>query len=144
LRKNTADHRQITEALADAYALGQLPDFGALRQYAAQKLDLPPTRSSIVSTGTRRSESAQPTTAHRRCTYRAVRLLEDGRIEDLAALLGGTSGDDQTVKVLTKLAAQHNQQRKSQSIADDRYEIRWEKSNAPPSDAEGDGTAPGC
>ena len=33
--------------------------------------------------------------------------------------------------VLTKLAAQHNQQRTTQSIADDRYEIRWEKSTAP-------------
>ena len=32
--------------------------------------------------------------------------------------------------VLTKLAAQHNQQRTTQSIADDRYEIRWEKSAA--------------
>ena len=30
--------------------------------------------------------------------------------------------------MLTKLAAQHNQQRTTQSIADDRYEIRWEKS----------------
>ena len=33
--------------------------------------------------------------------------------------------------MLTKLAAQHNQQRTTQSIADDRYEIRWEKSTAP-------------
>ena len=41
LRKNTADHRQITEALADAYALGHLPDFGAVRQGPARKLDLP-------------------------------------------------------------------------------------------------------
>ena len=58
----------------------------------------------------------------------AVRLLEDGRIEELAALLDGASEDRQTLNVLTKLAAQHNQQRSSQSIADDRYEIRWEKS----------------
>ena len=41
LRRNTADHRQITEALADAYVLGHLPDFGALRQAHARKLDLP-------------------------------------------------------------------------------------------------------
>ena len=41
LRKNTADHRQITEALADAYVLGHLPDFGAVRQGPARKLDLP-------------------------------------------------------------------------------------------------------
>src|SRR6201996_9487166 len=41
LRKNTADHRQIIEALADAYALGALPDFGAVLQGSARKLDLP-------------------------------------------------------------------------------------------------------
>ncbi len=41
LRRNTADHRQITEAVADAYVLGHLPDFGAFRQAHARKLDLP-------------------------------------------------------------------------------------------------------
>ncbi len=142
LRKNTADHRQITEALADAYALGQLPDFGALRQHAARKLDLPTYpfqhRQYWYKEKRERPNQQQHTGGAR---TEAVRLLEDGRIEDLAALLGGTSGDDQTVQVLTKLAAQHNQQRKSQSIADDRYEIRWEKSKAPASDADGDGTA---
>ena len=34
------------------------------------------------------------------------------------------------MRVLTKLAAQHNQQRTSRSIADDRYEFRWQKSAA--------------
>ncbi len=41
LRRNTADHRQITEALANAYIVGHLPDFGALQQGPARKLDLP-------------------------------------------------------------------------------------------------------
>ena len=41
LRRNTADHRQITEAVADAYVLGHLPDFAAFRQAHARKLDLP-------------------------------------------------------------------------------------------------------
>ena len=41
LRRNTADHRQIIEALADVYVLGHLPDFGAVRQGPARKLDLP-------------------------------------------------------------------------------------------------------
>ncbi|MDR3661748.1 MAG: SDR family NAD(P)-dependent oxidoreductase, partial [Mycobacterium sp.] len=41
LRRNTADQRQITEALADAYVLGHLPDFDAVRQGPAGKLDLP-------------------------------------------------------------------------------------------------------
>ncbi|MDD4867099.1 MAG: SDR family NAD(P)-dependent oxidoreductase, partial [Mycobacterium sp.] len=41
LRRDTADQRQITEALADAYVLGHLPDFGAVRQGPARKLDLP-------------------------------------------------------------------------------------------------------
>ena len=57
-----------------------------------------------------------------------VRLLEDGRIEELAALLGGAGGNQQAVDALEQLAAQHNQQRKAQSITDSRYEIRWEKS----------------
>ena len=41
LRRNTADHRQITEALADAYVSGHLPDFAAFGQAHARKLDLP-------------------------------------------------------------------------------------------------------
>ncbi|NMK96206.1 hypothetical protein HHM16_11885, partial [Staphylococcus capitis] len=41
LRRNTADHRQITEAAADAYVLGHLPDFGAFQHAPARKLDLP-------------------------------------------------------------------------------------------------------
>lgn len=41
LRPNTADQRQITEALADAYVSGHLPDFDALRQPNARKVDLP-------------------------------------------------------------------------------------------------------
>jgi len=57
-----------------------------------------------------------------------VRLLEDGRIEELAALLGGAGGNQQAFDALEQLAAQHNQQRKAQSITDSRYEIRWEKS----------------
>jgi acyl transferase domain-containing protein len=129
LRRNTADHRQITEAVADAYALGHLPDFGAFRQAHARKLDLPTYpfehRQYWFRDNRDRPKQQQhlggpPTDA--------VRLLEDGRIEELAALLDGASGDHQTLDVLTKLAAQHNQQRTTQSIADDRYEFRWEKS----------------
>ncbi len=41
LRQNTADRRQITEALADAYVLGHLPDFAAVQRGSARKLDLP-------------------------------------------------------------------------------------------------------
>ena len=49
LRRNTADHRQITEALADAYVAGHLPEFGALRRSGARKLDLPTvTRAGLM------------------------------------------------------------------------------------------------
>ena len=41
LRRNTADHRQITDALANAYVVGHVPDFGTLQQGPARKLDLP-------------------------------------------------------------------------------------------------------
>ena len=57
-------------------------------------------------------------------------------------LLDGGSGNQQAVDLLTKLAAQHNQQRKAQSIADSRYEIRWEKSASGASGAKaGEGSA---
>ena len=131
LRRNAADHRQITEAVADAYVLGHLPDFAALRAGAGAKAR--PAHLSVrappVLVPRRSGATAEP--QQPRCrAYRGRPALEDGRIEELAALLDGSGGDQHTVDVLTKLAAQHNQQRTSQSIADDRYEIRWEKSAA--------------
>lgn len=139
LRRNTADHRQITEALAGTYAAGHLPDFGAVMG-PARKLDLPtyPFQHRQYWFTEKRS---RPT--NRTASTETVRLLEDGRIEELAALLDGT-GNQQTVDVLTKLAAHHNLERKTESIADARYEIRWEKSSAEAprtADAEADGAA---
>ena len=96
----------------------------------------PPIRSNIASTGFATIGDHANQQQHLAARTQAVRLLEDGRIEELATLLDGASGDHQTLNVLTKLAAQHNQQRTTQSIADDRYEFRWEKSTAPISSAE--------
>jgi acyl transferase domain-containing protein/NADPH:quinone reductase-like Zn-dependent oxidoreductase/acyl carrier protein len=137
LRRNTADHRQITEALANAYVVGHQPDFGALIG-PARKLDLPTypfqhRQYWFREQGPRPAQAVDHTTAMRTET---VRLLEDGQIEELAALLDGASGNDQAVDLLKQLAAQHNQQRKAQSITDSRYEIRWEKSAAKVSGAE--------
>ncbi|MFN8072362.1 MAG: SDR family NAD(P)-dependent oxidoreductase [Mycobacterium sp.] len=42
LRKNVADHRQITEAVAGTFIAGHVPDFGALVHGPARKVDLPP------------------------------------------------------------------------------------------------------
>ncbi|MDV3126102.1 SDR family NAD(P)-dependent oxidoreductase [Mycobacterium sp. 21AC1] len=135
MRRTTADHRQITEAVADAYVLGHLPDFAALRQTPARKLDLPTYpfehRQYWYSDNwadTRSSTVQQPHHA----SSKAVRLLEEGRLEELATLLDGTGEDQQTLSVLNKLAAQHNRQRNSQATAEDRYEIRWEKATATP------------
>lgn len=139
LRRNTADHRQITEAVADAYVLGHLPDFAAFRQASARKIDLPTypfeRRQYWFRDDRERPDRPQDVGGPRTET---VRLLEDGRIEELAALLGGASDDRQTLQMLTKLAAQHNQQRMSRSIGEDRYEIRWDKSNSPLSRADVD------
>ena len=134
LRRNTADHRQITEAVADAYVLGHLPDFDALRQAHARMLDLP-TYPFERRQYWYRDNRERPNQLSRLSAPRtqAVSLLEDGRIEELAALIDGASRDRKTLDVLTKLAAQHNQQRTTQSIAEDRYEVRWEKSTAPTS-----------
>ncbi|OHU31154.1 polyketide synthase [Mycobacteroides franklinii] len=141
LRRNTADHRQITEAAADAYVLGHLPKFGAFQHGRAQKLDLPTypfEHRQYWYRDNRDSPNQQQNTSGPRT--QAVRLLEDGKIEELANLLGGAGGDQQTLTVLTKLAAQHNQQRNTQSIADDRYQFRWEKSPTPLSGSEASGS----
>jgi acyl transferase domain-containing protein/acyl carrier protein len=138
LRRNGANHRQITEALAGAYVAGHLPDFAALRQGPAYKLDLP-TYPFQHRAYWFRDKQVRPTHASNQAARtEAVRLLEDGRIEELAALLDGASGNQQTTDVLNRLAAQHNQQRNAQSIADARYEIRWEVSAAGVSAAEAD------
>ncbi|BBY01723.1 type I polyketide synthase [Mycobacterium seoulense] len=137
LRRNGADHRQITEALAEAYVGGHLPAFGALRGRPTRKLDLP-TYPFQHRQYWFRDRDARPSQAGREtdaARTEAVRLLEDGRIEELAALLDGPNANRQTTEVLSRLAAQHNQQRGTQSIADARYEIRWEKSPAARADA---------
>ena len=131
LRRNTADHRQITEALADAYIAGHLPDFTEFGQAHARMLDLPTypfERRQYWYLDNRELPNQQQHLGGPRTE--TVRLLEDGHLEELATLLDGASVDDQTMRVLTKLAAQHNQQRTSQSITDDRYEFRWQKSAA--------------
>lgn len=139
LRRNTADQRQITEALADAYVLGHLPDFSAVAPAGAHKLDLPTYPFEHREYWYRDNRQLPNQQQHLAAGSRAISLLEDGRIEELAALLGD-SDDVQTRAVLTKLAAQHNQQRKTQSIADAHYEFRWEKSAAtvPAAAAAGD------
>ena len=95
----------------------------------AARSTCPLTRSSIVAYWCTKSQAhTTPTDAMRTET---VRLLEDGRFEELAKLVGepdGKADTTNTVAVLKTLAAQHNQQRITQTIADSRYEIRWEKS----------------
>ncbi len=132
LRRNTADHRQITEALANAYVVGHLPDFGALSQGPARKLDLPtyPFQHRQYWFREKRVQPTQTFDETQAMRTETVRLLEDGRIEELAASLDGGIGNEQAVDWLKQLAAQHNLQRKAQSITDSRYEIRWEKSAA--------------
>ncbi|MFI5506558.1 SDR family NAD(P)-dependent oxidoreductase [Mycobacterium sp. NPDC051804] len=137
LRRSTADHRQITEAVADAYVLGHLPAFTALGQPHTRKLDLPTypferrqysfrdNRINGVADSRDMAEATRST-----APTEALRLLEGGRIEELAALLDGTGDDQQTLDVLRQLAAQHNRQRTVQSIAHDRYVIHWERTTA--------------
>ena len=121
LRRTTSDTRQIAEALADAYVLGHVPDFAAVAP--GHRVDLPDypfERRQYWFRDNREMPNQQQRVGVRTDT---VRLLEDGRIDELAALLGG---DAQSVEVLQRLAAQHNQQRSAQSVADERYEIRWQ------------------
>ncbi|CAM5707027.1 type I polyketide synthase [Mycolicibacterium aubagnense] len=141
LRRKGADHRQITEALATTYTAGHLPDFAAVRPGSTHKFDLP-TYPFQRKTYWFRDERVAPTAlAHNGggATTEAVRLLEDGRIDELATLLGGS--DQSSTEVLNKLAAQHNRQRGAQSLSDARYEIRWDKASAPSSSEIGEGSA---
>lgn len=132
LRRNVVDHRQIAEAVADAYVQGHVPDFAAFQQTPARKVDLPTYpfehrqywfKDDREPAGEERAAAGPRTDS--------VRLLEDGHIAELATLLGGSGEDPQVMKVLTELAAQHNRQRVAQSTSDDRYEIRWDKSPNP-------------
>ncbi|TQR86910.1 SDR family NAD(P)-dependent oxidoreductase [Mycobacterium hodleri] len=132
LRRNVVDHRQIAEAVADAYVQGHVPDFAAFQQTPARKVDLPTYpfehrqywfKDDREPAGEERAVVGPRTDS--------VRLLEDGHIAELATLLGGSGEDPQVMKVLTELAAQHNRQRVAQSTSDDRYEIRWDKSPNP-------------
>jgi acyl transferase domain-containing protein/acyl carrier protein len=132
LRRSGADRRQINEALAKLYIAGHRPDFATIHQ-GGRNIDLPTypfqhrsywfpqTQVSPAELDATRTET--------------VRLLEEDRIEELAALIGSPNGNGQVVDALKQLAAQHNQQRSVQSIKDARYEIRWEKSAAIASDA---------
>ncbi|RDH80502.1 SDR family NAD(P)-dependent oxidoreductase [Mycolicibacterium moriokaense] len=133
LRRNTADHRQIIEAVADAYVAGHVPDFRALRRNPDRKLDLPTypfEHRRYWFSDDRQDDRQEPQQYSGGARTEAVRLLEDGRIDELAALIDGAVGDRRTIDVLTKLAAQHNQQRTTESISNDRYEFRWETSAA--------------
>ncbi len=146
LRRNKADHRQITEALANAYIVGHLPDFGAPLQGPVRKLDLPtyPFQHRQYWFREKRVRPTQTFDETQAMRTDTVRLLEDGRIEELVALLGGAGDNQQAVDLLKQVAAQHNQQRELQSITDCRYEIRWEKSAsaAPAAPATPAGEAP--
>ncbi len=146
LRRNVADSRQIAEALAAAYIAGHLPDFGALLTLPVHRLDLPTYPFEHRQYWFPHHE--QPAADHAATVdnvvrTEAVQLLEDGRIDELAALLDSQGLDSQgggttTADVLRRLAAQHNRQRSAQSIADIRYEIRWEKSATAASVVSGD------
>ena len=112
LRRNGADHRQIVEAAASAYVAGHLPDFGALVREPARKVDLPtyPFQHRQYWFDDNRGKAAQ--NHHTAARTEAVQLLEDGRFGELAALLDGADADPSTARVLERLAAQHNRQRK--------------------------------
>jgi acyl transferase domain-containing protein/NADPH:quinone reductase-like Zn-dependent oxidoreductase/acyl carrier protein len=138
MRRTAADHRQIIEAVADAYVLGHVPQFAALREAHARKVDLPtyPFEHRQYWFSDHRENRNQQQSQPSGPRTQTVRLLEDGRIEELAALLDGANDDPQTRDVLSRLAAQHNRQRTTQSIADDRYEFRWDLSHASGSRAD--------
>ncbi len=128
LRRTGGDNRQIAEAVASAFVAGNRPDFRNYQQGRGCKVDLPTYPFQHRRYWCTKSQ-AHVTPADPMRTE-TVRLLEDGRYEELALLVGGADGKadpTNTVAILKEIAAQHNQQRFTQTIADCRYEIRWEK-----------------
>ncbi|MFY9921364.1 MAG: type I polyketide synthase, partial [Mycobacterium sp.] len=125
LRRGGSAQRHIGDAFAQAYVAGHRPDFAAAARPNGRKVDLPTYPFQHRKFWYTTSPTSGPVDAARTET---VRLLEEGRIDELAALVGAATGDDQTVGALKQLAAQHNQQRSAQTIADARYELGWEKS----------------
>ncbi|WP_304106199.1 type I polyketide synthase [Mycolicibacterium bacteremicum] len=132
MRQNGADHRQIMEALANAYVAGHVPDFAAVVRRPARKLDLPtyPFQHRQYWFKDKQAGTEKNGWGTEAPRTEAVRLLEDGRIAELAALLDGAEASPATIDALNKLAAQHNRQRDAQSIADARYEVRWQTGGA--------------
>jgi acyl transferase domain-containing protein/acyl carrier protein len=128
LRRNTADLRQISEAVASAFAAGHRPDFAKHQQGRGRKVDLPgyPFQHRRYWYDQDKGHAARSDVMR----TETIALLEDGRLEDLAALVGGPDGNTDTLSMLKKLAAHHNQERVAHTIADARYEIRWQKSAA--------------
>ena len=143
LRRNVADQRQITEALAGAYVAGHLPDFAAALRVPAHTVDLPayPFEHRRYWYADNIGTAAQPTVRDSATRTEAIELLEDGRIEELAALLDGATANRTTAEVLAQFAARHNRQRDAQSIADIRYRIRWEKAADLPAAPAGEDSA---
>ncbi|WP_319454754.1 MULTISPECIES: SDR family NAD(P)-dependent oxidoreductase [unclassified Mycobacterium] len=124
LRRGGSAQRQLSDAFAQAYVAGHRPDFAAVQPAKGRKVELPtyPFQHRKFWYSTPPTSSAGDATR-----TETVRLLEEGRIDELAVLVGAAAGDDQTVGALKQLAAQHNQQRSAQTIADARYELGWEK-----------------
>jgi acyl transferase domain-containing protein/D-arabinose 1-dehydrogenase-like Zn-dependent alcohol dehydrogenase len=124
LRRGGSAQRQLSDAFAQAYVAGHRPDFAAVSPAKGRKVDLP-----TYPFQHRKFWYSTPATSGAGDAARTetMRLLEEGRIDELAALVGAATGDDKTVGALKQLAAQHNQQRSAQTIADARYQLGWEK-----------------
>jgi acyl transferase domain-containing protein/D-arabinose 1-dehydrogenase-like Zn-dependent alcohol dehydrogenase/acyl carrier protein len=146
LRRNVADQRQIAEALAGVYVAGHLPDFHAVAPRHAHRVDLPgyPFEHreywfhDAQKAAQKTTSAAESASGHSTASTQAMQLLEEGRIDELAALLDTTGGSHTTSDVLNMLAAQHNRQRSAQSIADIRYQINWVSTPTPSSGAAED------
>jgi len=133
MRRSGSEIRQITEALGQLYVAGYRPDF-ATRLPRGRTLDLPTypfQRRHYWFPQSPVSDTASDATR-----TDTVRLLEEGRIEELDAQLGGGAAE-----ALKRLAVQHNQQRDVISVKDARYQVRWEKSGVKPGRSIGEGSA---
>ncbi|MGE3805458.1 MAG: SDR family NAD(P)-dependent oxidoreductase, partial [Gemmataceae bacterium] len=132
MRRDTADGRQLTEALAEWYSVGGHVDFTALhRPYPRHKVSLPTypfqrQRFWVEGVRSRATASALSTAT--------LRLLSEGQLGQLQQQLlqaGTLDAEDAEVaqRILTALFQEHERQQAATSIQDCLYELQWQRAD---------------
>ncbi|MEO7275553.1 MAG: type I polyketide synthase, partial [Vicinamibacterales bacterium] len=131
LRREVPESRQIVEALAQLYVAGSRVDFAAVaRPWPRQTLDLPTypfQRRHFWFT----AKTAAVSAAAAYAPSDVVRLLDEGRIEELLTRLNGGEDAEASRRVLTQLATHHQRERQARELSGQLYDVRWRQTPVP-------------